>query len=767
MVYCTEMPRRKLNLKPVFVVAVALLVSVAIVAQAADWYPPPAAFPSGNPNPPLDTGSAEQFKTGNLNVGTSGSYAGFTNATTTSLGPQVRFRSGTKAADITLNKNILGNGSLYFSTPVSIGISDPQGVYLRVAGWSRFDSIAVGSALPAGYTRAIFDSNTTTSGGMTVFVKQSALLVNPNPVNYALYALNQGGTDAANVGGAAIAVYGVSNGPGPGKNIGGFFSASGPNAIGLQVSGDTKIIGTGNGIIFPDGTKQTTAGGGGGGGTTYWQPAPAPPASPDAIYYRAGNVGIGTDNPKERVQIGDRLTIHDGGQKIIGSNFYYGGSPAADRRILANNVGVANIAFTQPDGGITFRTADPGAADSEVLNWRNVLTLTNGGNVGIGTDNPSEKLAVENGNLLVTLDPGKTGYKYQSTGTFVNPPPSDTTKYLSCDTDPNVGNDCQPLVYESVNRGLVAYNKSKATDCSTGPCYTVDAAYVYNRMSNTPVSAAGNAYIQSNVTIGHPTIAGAPSLVFTPGDKPSYTITNDQGTLKFLNSGGEAKLVVDQWGTVSISSAVNDKIKFYGTQTDPHTIFDGSGRGFRFWDSTNGELLRITNSGSVGIGTPTPGAGLKLDVGGDMRIQNNLRVDGNLEVVGIIPNGVKVYPSINGSASACVDDRFAIRYISGGTNGLSYFELAGTSPGDEGTWNQNCGPLNMPTTPKWRWSSNSGFMKICVAYDLYTNECRSVDRATANETVFRFRSIHGGSGSGFFNVSYSLEGKPFNHPAYE
>ncbi|OFZ06265.1 MAG: hypothetical protein A2491_11975 [Bacteroidetes bacterium RIFOXYC12_FULL_35_7] len=36
-----------------------------------------------------------------------------------------------------------------------------------------------------------------------------------------------------------------------------------------------------------------------------------------------GKVGIGTTNPHERLQIGDRWTFHNGGTKIIGYNYKY------------------------------------------------------------------------------------------------------------------------------------------------------------------------------------------------------------------------------------------------------------------------------------------------------------------------------------------------------------------------------------------------------------------------------------------------------------
>lgn len=119
-----------------------------------------------------------------------------------------------------------------------------------------------------------------------------------------------------------------------------------------------------------------------------------------------GNVGIGTTAPKEKLQIGDTLTVHDGGWKIFSFNSYWNGS---------NDVRIANgyasaMAFTDT-GEIIFRTAGTGSAggildEGAYPTWDTPpLKVTNDGKIGIGKA-PNEKLDV-NGNVKVSGTDGK------------------------------------------------------------------------------------------------------------------------------------------------------------------------------------------------------------------------------------------------------------------------------------------------------------------------------------------------------------------------
>lgn len=88
-------------------------------------------------------------------------------------------------------------------------------------------------------------------------------------------------------------------------------------------------------------------------------------------------VGIGTINPYEALQIGDRFTFHSGGYKGICNNFTYDGG---DKRIVAD---YACGIFLTNSGNILFKTAASGAANS-AISWLTNMTISNDGKILIG-----------------------------------------------------------------------------------------------------------------------------------------------------------------------------------------------------------------------------------------------------------------------------------------------------------------------------------------------------------------------------------------------
>ena len=97
---------------------------------------------------------------------------------------------------------------------------------------------------------------------------------------------------------------------------------------------------------------------------------------------RFGKVGIGTTSPKEKLQIGNGITFHDGGNKVLG--FAYGPSLEQDTDKYA-----AEIRFDPNSGNLRL-----GTSNSKAVTPTTRLTINNIGNVGIGTTTPDSRLTV-------------------------------------------------------------------------------------------------------------------------------------------------------------------------------------------------------------------------------------------------------------------------------------------------------------------------------------------------------------------------------------
>ena len=101
-----------------------------------------------------------------------------------------------------------------------------------------------------------------------------------------------------------------------------------------------------------------------------------------------GKIGIGTTNPKEQFQIGDRWAFHSGGTKFIGYNVYYDAATSTTKRFLkeddnGNAIRSSLIAFS-PTGDIVFRSAESDDVGVPITSFNTNLFLRHDGNVGIG-----------------------------------------------------------------------------------------------------------------------------------------------------------------------------------------------------------------------------------------------------------------------------------------------------------------------------------------------------------------------------------------------
>lgn len=161
----------------------------------------------------------------------------------------------------------------------------------------------------------------------------------------------------------------------------------------LEVAGQVKITGGTPGagkVLTSDAVglaSWTTMTGLLSGGTTNYIPkwtSANTLSSVSQIYDNGNNVGIATSNPVERLQIGDRIVFHDGGNKYLGYNMAYNG---------ANNVTIVpncqSSAITFGNGDFTFYTAPLTANANTIVNGTAKMVIKNDGKVRIGTLSPT------------------------------------------------------------------------------------------------------------------------------------------------------------------------------------------------------------------------------------------------------------------------------------------------------------------------------------------------------------------------------------------
>ncbi|XXT25127.1 hypothetical protein WME94_26690 [Sorangium sp. So ce429] len=304
------------------------------------------------------------------------------------------------------------------------------------------------------------------------------------------------------------------------------------------------------------------------------------------LIFAGQQVGVGTRGPSEK------LTVQTGDNK-------FGITHTTGTIALSTYIGYGKGSFgTFTDHDLTFLT-----------NHNNKMTLTRGGNLGIGVESPAEKLHVQ-GNLRVNGELKNHGPFTFRANTDDNPVGEDLARFFNKD-------DRQVLTLKSDGKlGIGTTDPSTKLTVHTGP---------YDGITHTN----GTVSLATRVTddAGRLGTLGAHHLSFFTSGQDRMTLTAEgdvginttdtAGKLTIKTEDGKQGLVHTS-GAITVSTYIGHNRAGVGTLTShPITFFTNSGA----------PDMVLAINGNVGIGTENPQA--KLDVNGSLNVRGELKINGS------------------------------------------------------------------------------------------------------------------------------------------
>jgi len=394
-----------------------------------------------------------------------------------------------------------------------------------------------------------------------------------------------------------------------------------------------------------------------------------------------GNVGIGTASPVKRLHVYGAGTLDaksTDGKVLIESPSFFNGqlqiknteSPGTHDETSIGFIGKDNRFWVIGAGATTGLVSDKfgigyGTGDPDNDGAGNILTIKNTGEVGIGTQSPSEKLEVAGnvkatafcvgGNCVTDLSAaGGTG-EWSKTGTDIS---YNAGNVGIGTTSPEMCPGCtaKALEIEGDNAG-VAFD-----DTSSGSKFFVFSNDNQLRMAAEGASLPSQYMVMTtdgNVGIGttSPTVKfevdgtikatsfvdGSGNALGVTGGGSDLTLVTETATPSQVSvgaAGGNTELNIHgdiisakSGGSLSLTGSGGPAVVMYvdGSKTVLDSPSGGTGIGLAI---AGNDKLYVSNSGLVGINNPTPGE--VLDVGGKVKA-NEFK----------LATGVKLYSTNN------------------------------------------------------------------------------------------------------------------------
>ena len=313
-----------------------------------------------------------------------------------------------------------------------------------------------------------------------------------------------------------------------------------------------------------------------------------------------GNLGIGNDNPAVALDLGKTKSTNQIKLKASDGNVDLRINPA---------FGSADVASMTVVGAypLTFHT-----------NNTERIRIESGGDVGIGTTNPSHRLHVY-GSEVAAFGPGTTNGNTLLIGADIPTSTDADTAQIELTNgnlhiDTTEGNYGVYLNYFGGQGGTVFGNGNSGSvgKFSNSGVLTINTTSVTGTASQN-LQVSGGAYVSGSVGIGVTLPVG-----LTAGSSNTLHLNGNSAVMRvgpYYTSGGDRDnilLVANSQNTYIRSN--NERFSFYNSTGD--IVFHGD---------SDAEKVRITGIGSVGIGLTNPSE--KLHVSGKVKIDNGDAAD--------------------------------------------------------------------------------------------------------------------------------------------
>jgi hypothetical protein len=331
-----------------------------------------------------------------------------------------------------------------------------------------------------------------------------------------------------------------------------------------------------------------------------------------------GWVGVGTTAPATNLHVHGGTAF--GAVRVSGAGgglvHFYDMSAPADQKLYQ----------WRSEGGV-FRMSLLNDAESGWVR-QNILVANSSGNVGVGTASPPQRLTVDNtvdngGAANLRLRSATTRYRSDLTvagsgGLGINAYDDAGAAYLPVQIDAS-----RTILGTQGNVGVGTATPSHKLDVA-GHIRSSSGGFVFPDGTVQTTAAAGGV---TGVTAGAGLTGG--------GAGGTLTLANaDRGSSQNI-----FKNVANAAGVAQFSAGSNnDAISFEGTGGTAVTfnaaakkVTIGSPAASGWTEAAGGASLSPTNaSASVGIGTPSPAAGYRLDVKGHVNVTGNIEASGNI-----------------------------------------------------------------------------------------------------------------------------------------